>query len=157
MGLEAAVVNLDEAVHALSAYFERLDSDPGLLDLTTERLDGLKRLKRKYGESEAVILEFCLSAEEELATLEDAEASEESLAQQLSAASAELEANWVTPRREVQAFIDDKMLLVAPLVPLGRVPRLQNLLRYTLRVDEARLGATLTQLRETAAQLGCTP
>jgi hypothetical protein len=74
---------------------------------------------------------------------------------EVAAASAQLETNWVTPRREVQAFIDDKMLLVAPLVPLGRVPRLQTLLRYTLRVDEARLGATLTQLRETAQQLGC--
>ncbi|MEI7576503.1 MAG: DNA repair protein RecN [Armatimonadota bacterium] len=89
-GLEAAVVNLDESVHALSSYFERLDSDPALLDLTSERLDGLKRLKRKYGESEAAILAFCLSAEEELATLEDAEASEESLNQQLTSASAEL-------------------------------------------------------------------
>lgn len=89
-GLEAAVVNLDEATHALSSYFERLDSDPGLLDLTTERVDGLKRLKRKYGESEAAILAFCLSAEEELATLEDAEASEESLAAQLASASSAL-------------------------------------------------------------------
>ncbi len=89
-GLESAVVNLDEAVHTLSSYIERLDADPGLLDSTTERLDGLKRLKRKYGESEAAILAFCFSAEEELATLEDAEASEESLAQQLSIASEEL-------------------------------------------------------------------
>jgi DNA repair protein RecN (Recombination protein N) len=109
-GLEAAVVNLDEAVHALSAYFERLDSDPGLLDLTTERLDGLKRLKRKYGESEAAILEFCLSAEEELATLEDAEASEESLAQQLSKASAELGTSCAVltevRRSRAEAFVD---------------------------------------------------
>ena len=91
-GLESAVVNLDEAVHALSSYFERLDSDPGLLDLTTERLDGLKRLKRKYGESEAAVLAFCEAAEEELATLEDAEASEESLGQQLAAATQALSA-----------------------------------------------------------------
>ncbi|MDH4389163.1 MAG: DNA repair protein RecN [Fimbriimonas sp.] len=89
-GLEAAIVHLDESVHTLSAYFERLDADPGLLDLTTERLDGLKRLKRKYGETEVAILNFCQSAEEELATLEDAEASEESLGKQMEAASAEL-------------------------------------------------------------------
>ncbi len=89
-GLEAAIVHLDESVHTLSAYFERLDADPGLLDLTTERLDGLKRLKRKYGETEVAILNFCQSAEEELSTLEDAEASEESLGKQMEAASAEL-------------------------------------------------------------------
>ena len=85
-GIESAVVNLDESVHALSDYVERLDADPTLLDITTERLDGLRRLKRKYGETEAAVLAFCLTAESELATLEDAEASEESLGQQLSAA-----------------------------------------------------------------------
>jgi hypothetical protein len=74
---------------------------------------------------------------------------------EVAALSAQLESNWLTPRREVQAFLDDKLLLVAPLVPLGRVPRLTTLLRYTLRVDEARLGATLTHLREAAQQLGC--
>lgn len=109
-GLEAAVVNLDESVHELSSYFERLDSDPGLLDLTTERLDGLKRLKRKYGETEAVVLAFCLAAEEELATLEDAEASEESLAQQLASASAELasacSALTTVRRSRADAFVD---------------------------------------------------
>lgn len=77
--LESAVVNLDDAVHALSAYADRLEMDPNLLDSTTERLDGLKRLKRKYGETEEAILEFCEAAETELATLEDAEASEEQL------------------------------------------------------------------------------
>jgi DNA repair protein RecN (Recombination protein N) len=108
--LEAAVVILDESVHALSTYFERLDADPGLLDLTTERLDGLKRLKRKYGESEAVVLAFCLEAEEELATLEDAEASEESLATQLEMASAKLrdacEVLTEVRRSRAEAFVD---------------------------------------------------
>jgi DNA repair protein RecN (Recombination protein N) len=108
--LEAAVVNLDESVHTLSAYFERLDADPGLLDLSTERLDGLKRLKRKYGESEAVVLAFCLAAEEELANLEDAEASEESLALQLEMASARLSATCAVltevRRSRAEAFVD---------------------------------------------------
>lgn len=108
--IEAAVVNLDESVHALSTYFERLDADPGLLDLTSERLDGLKRLKRKYGESEAVVLAFCLAAEEELANLEDAEASEESLALQLEMASARLSAACAVltevRRSRAEAFVD---------------------------------------------------
>ena len=108
--LEAAVVNLDESVHALSTYFERLDADPGLLDLTTERLDGLKRLKRKYGESEADVLAFCRAAEEELANLEDAEASEESLALQLEMASARLSATCAVltevRRSRAEAFVD---------------------------------------------------
>jgi DNA repair protein RecN (Recombination protein N) len=87
-----------------------LDADPGLLDLTTERLDGLKRLKRKYGESEAVVLAFCLEAEEELATLEDAEASEESLALQLETASEKLrdscEVLTEVRRSRAEAFVE---------------------------------------------------
>jgi hypothetical protein len=75
----------------------------------------------------------------------------------VAATAAQLESDWLAPRREVETFLNDSMLVVAPLVPLGRVPRLHTLLRYTLRVDEGRLRATSTQLQETALQLGCAP
>ena len=70
---------LQEGIHSLQNYFDKIDIDPAALEMTVERLDGLKKLKRKYGDSEPEILAFLQNAQLELDTLTDAEASEESL------------------------------------------------------------------------------
>jgi len=90
--LTAAMAELDEAIAYLRDYAESLDADPGRLDEVTERMDALKRLRRKYGENEAAILEFLIKAQNELALLEDAEASEDSLLDAEKKARAELRA-----------------------------------------------------------------
>ena len=77
--LREALVDLEESIHKIQSYFDSLESDSDALETTIERLDGLKRLKRKYGETDTEILNFLANAQQELAVLTDAEASEESL------------------------------------------------------------------------------
>ncbi len=70
---------LQEGIHNLQSYLDKIDIDPASLELTVERLDGLKKLKRKYGETENEILDFLHNAQAELDNLTDIEASEETL------------------------------------------------------------------------------
>lgn len=77
--LREALVDLEESIHKIQSYFDSLENDPDALETAVERLDGLKRLKRKYGETETEILEFLSRAQQELSDLTDVEASEESL------------------------------------------------------------------------------
>jgi DNA repair protein RecN (Recombination protein N) len=81
---------LQEGIHNLQNYLDKIDNDPASLELTVERIDGLKRLKRKYGESEVEILAFLHNARVELDSLIDVEASEESLLKALNLAKANL-------------------------------------------------------------------
>ena len=81
---------IQEGIHNLQNYLDKIDIDPASLEMTVERLDGLKKLKRKYGESEAEILEFLNFARLELDGLTDIEASEEVLHGLLTKAHADL-------------------------------------------------------------------
>lgn len=83
-------IEAEEAASALRDYMESLEADPGALDLATERLDLLKRLRRKYGATEAEVLAHLATAQEELAMLEDAEANEESLGRTVETTRADL-------------------------------------------------------------------
>jgi len=83
-------IEAEEAASALRDYMESLEADPGALDLATERLDLLKRLRRKYGATEAEVLAHLATAQEELAMLEDAEANEESLGRTVETSRADL-------------------------------------------------------------------
>jgi len=68
--LEAARVQIDEALEAIRRLRDGVSAEPGRLDAIHERLDALARLKRKYGDSEAVMLEFRAEAARELERLE---------------------------------------------------------------------------------------
>ena len=68
--LEAARVQVDEALRAIRQLRDGVDAEPGRLDAVHERLDALARLKRKYGDSEAAMLEFRAEAGRELERLE---------------------------------------------------------------------------------------
>ncbi len=77
--LREALLQAEEGVHGLRAYSEELEADPEKLEEVASRIDALRRLRRKYGEDEAKILEFLDGARNELALLEDSEASEDEL------------------------------------------------------------------------------
>ena len=77
--LREALYALEDGAHGLRAYTDALEADPETLDEVQSRLDTLRRLRRKYGEDESAVLAHLASAQEELARLDDAEASEESL------------------------------------------------------------------------------
>ncbi len=81
---------LQEGIHNLQRYLDKIESDPASLEMTVERLDGLKKLKRKYGETESDILAFLHNAQLELDSLTDSEASEEVLLKSLQDSAREL-------------------------------------------------------------------
>jgi DNA repair protein RecN (Recombination protein N) len=77
--LREATILLREGSSALRAYAESVESDPDRLDLLEERFDLIRKLKRKYGETEAQILDHLISSRVELAILDSGGQSEEEL------------------------------------------------------------------------------
>jgi DNA repair protein RecN (Recombination protein N) len=90
--LRTALYNLEEGLLALRSYADSVEANPALLDELTERIDGLKRLLRKYGDDEQAVVDHRDRAAEELATLEDGELGEERLQEALDEALASLTA-----------------------------------------------------------------
>ncbi|HLK15281.1 MAG TPA: DNA repair protein RecN [Fimbriimonadaceae bacterium] len=103
--LRDAVLQLQEAAHTLRGYAEGLDSDPKRLDAAEERLEVLRRLRRKYGDDEAAVLAFAVEARTELESLTFGADDEEALADQLSERESRLdaEASALTRLRREQA------------------------------------------------------
>ncbi len=56
--LREALILAEDGVHGLRQYAEGLEADPGQLDLVADRIDAIKRLRRKYGEDEVAILAY---------------------------------------------------------------------------------------------------
>ena len=56
--LDAAAVQVDEALAGIRALRDAVRLDPGRLEAIDERLDVLTRLRRKYGDTEAAMLAF---------------------------------------------------------------------------------------------------
>lgn len=84
--LRGALYALEEGAHGLRAYAEGIESNPAVLEQVAGRIDDLKRLRRKYGEDEAKVLEFLEGAKRELSSLEDSESSEATLAGEVQVA-----------------------------------------------------------------------
>src|SRR5437870_2851152 len=68
--IEAAQLQIEEAMAAVRRLRDRVGAEPGRLDAVHERLDALARLKRKYGDSETAMLAFRGEAARELERLE---------------------------------------------------------------------------------------
>lgn len=77
--LRDALIEVEEATHTLRNYNDNLEADPARIDDVQARLDTLKRLRKKYGANEVEILEYLEQSRQQLALLEDSEASEEEL------------------------------------------------------------------------------
>ena len=72
--LEAVLYQAEEIARDLRAYLDQIDPDPKRLEELEERLDLLRQLKRKYGNSLAEILDYAQEAATELDKLEHSEA-----------------------------------------------------------------------------------
>lgn len=71
--LREAAVNVEEAALTVRRYRDSVEYDPGQLAQIEDRLDGLNRLKRKYGATLEEVTAYARSASEELDTLEHSE------------------------------------------------------------------------------------
>lgn len=66
----SALVHAQEASHLLADYRERVDLDPERLARVEARLDQIRTLKRKYGDTVEEMLEYLAQTEQELSRLE---------------------------------------------------------------------------------------
>ncbi len=64
--LEDAVYNVEEAARSIRSYGERLENDPARIEEIESRLQLIRNLKRKYGQSIAEILAYLEKASAEL-------------------------------------------------------------------------------------------
>ena len=88
--LEEARLALDEVAHELGAYRDRLDVDPAKLDGILSRLDALSRLKKKYGQTVELMIEFRDKTADELKRMENAAQTSGELEKELAAAERQL-------------------------------------------------------------------
>lgn len=70
---ERATVELEELERSLVSYQQRVDLDPGALQMMEERLNLLERLSRKYGRDEPGLLELAAELEAKLSRTEHRE------------------------------------------------------------------------------------
>ena len=70
--LEAAAAQVDEAARELRAHGDSIEDDPQRLGAVEERLELVRLLKRKYGDSIAEVLAFAEAAQRELESLDNA-------------------------------------------------------------------------------------
>ncbi|MBS1717138.1 MAG: DNA repair protein RecN [Armatimonadetes bacterium] len=85
--LNSSLIYLEDAKRVVDQRMQALEFSPERIDEIGDRLDALRKLRRKYGETEEEILSFYAKAGAELALLEDAETSEQSLAEKVEHAS----------------------------------------------------------------------
>ncbi len=68
--LESALAQMEEVAHNLRAYAEQIEYDPARLEEVIARLELIKRLKRKYGDTIEAVLQYAEEAESNLHALE---------------------------------------------------------------------------------------
>jgi len=71
--LETAILHAEEAASSLRAYRDRIPFDPKRQEEVEARLDEIRKLKRKYGESLAKVLAYKKKLDEERKALENAD------------------------------------------------------------------------------------
>ncbi len=72
-GCSQSVFQLEDSAHSLRGESERFESNPERLSEVEERLETIRRLKSKYGETIDDILNYCSESKEKLDELEKAE------------------------------------------------------------------------------------
>ncbi len=90
--LESALVQVEEVAQALRAYAESIEYDPERLEEVSARLELIKRLKRKYGDTIETVLAYADSIEQKLHTLEHQSERLERLEAEIADAQAQAEA-----------------------------------------------------------------
>jgi DNA repair protein RecN (Recombination protein N) len=82
--LRESLFLLEESLAHLRSYADGIEADPARLEEAVQRLDALRRLRKKYGDDETAVLGHLERAKAELAAMQEGEADEESLVQRLA-------------------------------------------------------------------------
>ncbi|MBR4720660.1 MAG: DNA repair protein RecN [Clostridia bacterium] len=96
---------IEDSVHEIGGFLDRLDFDENELNDIEERLDTISRLKKKYGGSEEAVLEYLENAASELDDLKNYEKNTEELQKELSEVEQKMteEASKITEIRRKSA------------------------------------------------------
>ncbi len=84
--LESASAQIEEAARETRSFGERVESDPTRLAEIEERIELLRRLKRKYGDSDVEVIAFADEARRQLEGIDNAEERRDEAARALSGA-----------------------------------------------------------------------
>ncbi|MFN3689575.1 MAG: DNA repair protein RecN [Fimbriimonadales bacterium] len=98
--LESALAHMEEVARNLRAYAEQIEYDPARLEEVLARLELIKRLKRKYGDTIEAVLQYAEEAESKLQMLETQTERREVLEAQI----AELQAHAATLCEQLSAL-----------------------------------------------------
>ena len=90
--LQSAVTFAEDAARGLRVYQETVESNPERLEEIETRLDLIRTLKRKYGETITEIIAYAADLNAKLDALENSEAREEALTTAIAAAESKLNA-----------------------------------------------------------------
>jgi DNA repair protein RecN (Recombination protein N) len=82
--LEESAARLNEAARDIRAYVEGISGDPGRLQDVEDRIEAVRRLKRKYGDTEEVVLAFAEEAQRKLEAYETSDERREALVSQVA-------------------------------------------------------------------------
>lgn len=88
--LRQALYSLEDGERALRDYNGKLEMDPAALEEAAARMDSLKRLRKKYGEDETVVVSYLDNAKQELLSLTGGESSEDELTELMEKQSQQL-------------------------------------------------------------------
>lgn len=110
--IKASLFALEDGLRTLRTYAEAIESNPQALNDAVDRLDLLRRLRKKYGDDEAAVLAFAEEVARQLSDFEDSEASEDEVAADLQTATGELSdaANKLTQLRTDKASKFSKLV-----------------------------------------------
>ncbi len=113
--LQQALAVSEDASHSLRAYKDRYDADPARLEVVEDRLELIKKLKKKYGETVADILSYLQKAKGELASIETSEESIDEMEKELKESEEEfnkLAGELSKKRRRVSGGLESSILEV---------------------------------------------
>lgn len=103
--LTSAMYSIEDAAHEIREFGENVEFDPQALDETQERLELIKKLKRKYGATVAEVIEYGKKAQRELDEITTSDERLEELREELTRAKAELKkaSDALTKKRSASA------------------------------------------------------
>lgn len=103
--VQSAYLELKECNYEIRDYIDEVDVDPNEIDEVEERIDVIRSLQRKYGDTIKEILDFCENAQTELDELLQYDINKEKLESDFKHAKAELSiiANKLTAARTASA------------------------------------------------------
>ncbi|MEX2443367.1 MAG: DNA repair protein RecN [Alkalispirochaeta sp.] len=88
--LDTSYYEIEDVAHALASYQEQLAFNPARLEEIEERLSALRRLFRKYGDTEQGVLAYAESAQSTLKELRSAEESRQALTRRIGEAEQDI-------------------------------------------------------------------